>query len=126
MISKKVMSQCLTVDYCKGWNDAVDEIKQDLAASHGVGTCKYCANKKRAIVNKKGFLICPASGMEITDTDFCSYFDPEEEEMTDAEMAKESGYLCPICKHHKLCMAPGTRPLCMETYDYFERDDSVK
>lgn len=75
MISKKVMSQCLTVEYCKGWNDAVDEIKQDLVASHGVGTCKYCANKKRAIVNKKGFLICPASGMEITDSDFCSYFE---------------------------------------------------
>lgn len=65
--------------------------------------------------------------MEITDTDFCSYFDPEQdEELTDEEMAKVSGYLCPTCKHHKLCMAPGMRPLCMETYTYFERDESLK
>ena len=41
-----------------------------------IGRCKDCANKENATVNSKGFLICPASGMEITDTDFCSYFEP--------------------------------------------------
>ena len=35
--------------------------------------CKYCEYQKDAKVNSKGFLICPASGMEITDRDFCSY-----------------------------------------------------
>lgn len=36
-------------------------------------TCKECRHMQQAKVNKKGFLICPASGMEITDDDFCSY-----------------------------------------------------
>lgn len=35
--------------------------------------CKDCTYKDSAKVNKNGFLICPASGMEITDDDFCSY-----------------------------------------------------
>ena len=35
--------------------------------------CKDCQYRDEAKVNKKGFLICPASGMEITDDDFCSY-----------------------------------------------------
>lgn len=39
-----------------------------------IGRCMECAYKEKATVNAKGYLICPASGMEITDTDFCSYF----------------------------------------------------
>lgn len=35
--------------------------------------CKDCMYKKNAETNHKGFLICSASGMEITDDDFCSY-----------------------------------------------------
>lgn len=37
--------------------------------------CKDClySDDSWAKVNEKGFLICPASGMEITDNDFCSY-----------------------------------------------------
>ena len=35
--------------------------------------CKECKYYESAKVNNKGFLICPASGMEITDNDFCSY-----------------------------------------------------
>ena len=35
--------------------------------------CKDCYYKKRAKVNDKGYLICPASGMEITDRDYCSW-----------------------------------------------------
>lgn len=31
MIERKVMSQCISSDYCKGWNDAVNEVeKQDV------------------------------------------------------------------------------------------------
>ena len=43
-----------------------------------IGRCGKCETKKRAIVNANGFLICPVSGMEIIDNDFCSYFEPEE------------------------------------------------
>ena len=35
--------------------------------------CKDCSYWDKATVNKNGFLICPASGMEITEGDFCSY-----------------------------------------------------
>lgn len=35
--------------------------------------CRDCCYKDKANVNNKGFLICPASGMEITDDDYCSY-----------------------------------------------------
>ena len=35
--------------------------------------CEECEYRKDARVNKNGFLICPASGMEITDNDYCSY-----------------------------------------------------
>lgn len=38
-----------------------------------IGRCKNCAYKEKATVNAKGFLIRPASGMEITEDDFCSY-----------------------------------------------------
>ncbi len=44
----------------------------------GVTRCKDCEHKERATVNGKGFLICPASGMEITPDDFCSYGEPKE------------------------------------------------
>nr|DAG19323.1 MAG TPA: TFIIB zinc-binding [Caudoviricetes sp.] len=43
-----------------------------------VTRCKDCEHKERATVNGKGFLICPASGMEITPDDFCSYGEPKE------------------------------------------------
>lgn len=43
-----------------------------------VGRCGKCKAKEETIVNDKGFLICPVSGMEITDNDFCSYFRPKE------------------------------------------------
>lgn len=35
--------------------------------------CNKCFYWDKAKSNKKGFLICPASGMEITADDFCSY-----------------------------------------------------
>ena len=35
--------------------------------------CQYCAYFAEAKFNNKGFLICPASGMEITGMDYCSY-----------------------------------------------------
>ena len=43
--------------------------------------CKDCRYYQDAKVNEKGFLICPASGMEITENDFCSYGEPPEAAM---------------------------------------------
>ena len=40
--------------------------------------CKDCVYWREAVINDKGFLICPASGMEITESDFCSYGEREE------------------------------------------------
>ena len=45
-----------------------------------IGRCKDCAHKQKAKVNDKGFLVCPASGMEITDDDFCGYFEEVPDE----------------------------------------------
>lgn len=42
--------------------------------------CRDCVNVQSAKINKKGFLICPASGMEITDDDFCSYGERKEKQ----------------------------------------------
>ena len=28
MLEKKVVSQCISADYCRGWNDAVDKMPQ--------------------------------------------------------------------------------------------------
>ena len=42
--------------------------------------CEECTYWPKAKVNKKGYLICPASGMEITYRDFCSYGERRESE----------------------------------------------
>lgn len=41
--------------------------------------CKDCVEYSRAKVNEKGFFICPASGMDITEDDYCSYGERMEE-----------------------------------------------
>ena len=45
--------------------------------------CKDCTYAKDAAVNEKGYLICPASGMEITDRDYCSYGERRADHETD-------------------------------------------
>ena len=60
---------------------AIEDILGDeygLDAVARVVRCKNCRYYQSAKVNKKGFLICPASGMEITENDFCSYGEPLE------------------------------------------------
>ena len=53
---------------------AVEAIKQvPTVDAVEVVRCMDCAYWDKAKSNKKGFLICPASGMEITADDFCSY-----------------------------------------------------
>lgn len=45
-----------------------------------VTRCKDCQYFKNTKVNNKGFLICPASGMEITENDYCSYAEKENKQ----------------------------------------------
>ena len=53
--------------YNEGFNDGI------RVALNWQVLCKDCRYSDEAKANKKGFLICPASGMEIMDDDFCSY-----------------------------------------------------
>lgn len=55
-------------------------IKQAPAADVApVIRCEECRYYQNAKINKKGFLICPASGMEITEDDYCSYGERKED-----------------------------------------------
>lgn len=48
-------------------------LKEPAADVAEVVLCKDCQYYQDAKTNKKGFLICPASGMKISETDYCSY-----------------------------------------------------
>ena len=60
--------------------DAFEDALQDAQTVDAVPVvrCKDCVHWREAVTNDKGFLICPASGMEITESDFCSYGDRKE------------------------------------------------
>ena len=57
-------------------DQAVEELHRNTDAVPVV-RCKDCVYKASAEVTD-GFLICPASGMEICDDDFCSYGERKE------------------------------------------------
>ena len=57
-------------DYVVTWSEIAHIPAADVAE---VVLCKDCQYYQDAKTNKKGFLICPASGMEISETDYCSY-----------------------------------------------------
>lgn len=59
--------------YQKGYADGMADAEAALVH------CKNCIYGEEAKENDKGFLICPASGMEITDNDFCSYGERKED-----------------------------------------------
>lgn len=84
MIEKKYMSQCISSDYCKGWNDAVDAI----------GRCKDCMWSRepteqdykeldRDLLSYKDSLVCDFWEREVWGKDFCSYFDKREENINE-------------------------------------------
>lgn len=63
-----------TNGYIEDFETCLKALKnQPTADVQEVVYCKYCKYSDGATVNEKGFLICPASGMEITEYDFCSY-----------------------------------------------------
>ena len=53
-------------------------LRDSKAFPEVVTRCKGCKYMAGALPNDKGFLICPASGMEIIPDDFCSYGEPKE------------------------------------------------
>ena len=57
------------------YKGAIRRVLQQAPAADVVEVvrCMDCKYYEQAKVNNKGFLICPASGMEITEADFCSY-----------------------------------------------------
>lgn len=60
--------------YAECLEDVIQDItSMEVTDAVPVVRCKECEYEKDAKVNKKGYRICPASHMEITDDDFCSY-----------------------------------------------------
>ena len=58
----------------KSWPDTWKALGDNLKRIPSeVVLCNQCTYWEKAKFNKKGFFICPASGMEITENDFCSY-----------------------------------------------------
>lgn len=68
--------QNIILKLMRGYKDIVYSIPAVDAVP--VVRCKDCVCWREAVINDKGFLICPASGMEITESDFCSYGEREE------------------------------------------------
>ena len=69
-VDKEELIRALQYDrnqYEKGYADGKADAMAELVR------CKDCTYWDKAVVNKKGFLICPASGMEIQADDYCSY-----------------------------------------------------
>ena len=75
------------------WRDTKNYIRNRLSRIPAadvvpVVRCGECEYSKEARVNKNGFLICPASGMEITDHDYCSYGE-RMDMVTDSNQVKD-------------------------------------
>lgn len=67
-----IIEQTSTFSFTRnGMHDKVNSLPAADVAP--VVRCKDCRYYQDAKVNEKGFLICQASGMEITEMDYCSY-----------------------------------------------------
>lgn len=81
VVCSNVKNACNLVSGLPIWRGSAEEAiaEWNTRPAPPVGRCGECKAKEKAVINDKGFLICPSSGMEITDNDFCSYFEPKEE-----------------------------------------------
>ena len=86
-------------------------LKEPAADVAEVALCKDCQYYQDAKTNKKGFLICPASGMKISETDYCSY---------GVRMGQEDKHevKCAKCGEIKeiICTVDG-KPWCEDCFD---------
>ena len=71
------MARYIDADAYEFPGDLINEPTVDVVE---VVRCCECEYGKKVTINDKGFTICPASGMEITDNDFCSYGERRETE----------------------------------------------
>ena len=88
-IDIKYLGQCETCRHhrsgkCDTWCECGECYRPDvskipIADVVKVVKCSECVNGKKAVINDKGFKICPVSGMEITDNDYCSYGERKSE-----------------------------------------------
>lgn len=69
-IEREAVKRLVNTNY-GGFLAAIDYIP--AADVVPVVRCRECEYAKNAKWNKEGYRICPASHMEITDDDFCSY-----------------------------------------------------
>lgn len=66
MVERKTVSQCISSDYCKGWNDAVNSVVR----------CKDCY--------KRNTVHCPLGDWTLPhDDDFCNYGSDKDVIMSD-------------------------------------------
>lgn len=73
MIEIKTVSQCISYDYCKWWNDAVKSI----------GRCGECNHYRFVFsLDKENGMRCirEKNTRETKETDCCSYFESKERE----------------------------------------------
>lgn len=86
-------------------------LKEPAADVAEVVRCKDCQYYQDAKINKKGFLICPSSGMKISETDYCSY---------GVRMGQEDKHevKCAKCGEIKeiICTVDG-KPWCEDCFD---------
>lgn len=59
------------------WVSAINKFRRRAKL---VTRCKDCVHADSATFNKKGFLICPVSGMDIYPDSFCSYGERKDNE----------------------------------------------
>ena len=59
--------------------EKVVDLEHKLADMVSVVRCKDCIYRNKTKVNDKGFEVCDATGMDITDNDFCSYGERAEQ-----------------------------------------------
>ena len=67
------MSEVIVRYFDNGYGNVIGEMVGELVRCK---ECRYRAGK----INAKGFEVCEASGMDITDDDFCSYGERSSDE----------------------------------------------
>lgn len=78
----QTVSHYLSVAECKaaryGMDLAMTILRNCPTIEAPLVRCVECRYRELSKLNCKGYTICPASGMEITDDDYCSYGERRE------------------------------------------------
>lgn len=52
---------------------SVQKVLDIIKSADNMVRCRDCKYSAQSAVNENGFIVCPVSGMEITQDDYCSY-----------------------------------------------------